>query len=188
MKPISFSGHFNPRAPRGARHAVRQILQVQSAISIHAPLAGRDASTTIEGSINSIFQSTRPSRGATLYIYGDVEGDSQFQSTRPSRGATPLENGFYPGRGNFNPRAPRGARRWPSRSMSQIRRFQSTRPSRGATGSPWLLPDGGHDFNPRAPRGARLGAVNRNIAIIPISIHAPLAGRDPAPDTRGLGR
>ena len=57
-------------------------------ISIHAPLAGRDALRAKQAQFFGEFQSTRPSRGAT-----DSGGEVPlyywvFQSTRPSRGAT----------------------------------------------------------------------------------------------------
>ena len=80
-----------------------------------------------------------------------------FQSTRPLRGATgvvlePLFRCF----GDFNPRAPCGARLRGFMHLAQARRlFQSTRPLRGAT----------IHSSPRHKLGR-------------ISIHAPLAGRD----------
>ena len=125
-----------------------------------------------------IFQSTRPSRGATerrrqlkLVVF-------PFQSTRPSRGATSTSRSMVsrprkisihaplagrdrgrasraPPRGNFNPRAPRGAR-----------------PKSFAA----LLPIA--NFNPRAPCGARRRGCGNGGLNTAISIHAPLAGRD----------
>ena len=101
--------HFNPRAPCGARHWVRG-----------------------SGVINSVFQSTRPLRGATVFNPTLTNDGVIFQSTRPLRGATTLARAcsYLPkisihaplaGRdfrscsacsyvGNFNPRAPCGAR------------------------------------------------------------------------------
>ena len=58
--------------------------------------------------------------------------------------------------------------------------FQSTRPSRGATWSTFSFCQRRLHFNPRAPRGARLWADRHGVAVAAISIHAPLAGRDPA--------
>ena len=45
---------------------------VQDAISIHAPLAGRDAEFVIPTRLPGIFQSTRPLRGATQYSTNTV--------------------------------------------------------------------------------------------------------------------
>ena len=102
--------HFNPRAPCGARQ--RRIFSacIANRISIHAPLAGRDELTIMYWSVFSVFQSTRPLRGATRFKRPQA-GRSRFQSTRPLRGATsrsgkPLSRPRY-----FNPRAPCGARR-----------------------------------------------------------------------------
>ena len=68
--------------------------------------------------------------------------------------------------GNFNPRAPRGARLCDSCAYAPcLCGFQSTRPSRGAT------PD-----------------VGFRIGIDGISIHAPLAGRDYVEETKGGGK
>ena len=78
-------------------------------ISIHAPLAGRDQEFLQIAITSTTFQSTRPSRGATIWAMTAIT-TWKFQSTRPSRGATRMFSrltleGLY-----FNPRAPRGAR------------------------------------------------------------------------------
>ena len=123
-------------------------------ISIHAPLAGRDEMERLIADANALFQSTRPSRGATGTIRAAITGRRSFQSTRPSRGATGV------------------ILKW-----VDLFKFQSTRPSRGAThcacttgatsGISIHAPLAGRDqeradglehrldFNPRAPRGAR---------------------------------
>ena len=57
---------FNPRAPCGARPSLHpRIIQCHPQISIHAPLAGRDFFLVVGYLLRSIFQSTRPLRGAT---------------------------------------------------------------------------------------------------------------------------
>ena len=59
----------------------------QTTISIHAPLAGSDGEQATTTTIDTAFQSTLPSRGATFKTnkYGVI---ALFQSTLPSRGAT----------------------------------------------------------------------------------------------------
>ena len=57
--------YFNPLAPRGARRGYFHILRPPQAISIHSPLAGRDAPPLPPLPIICLFQSTRPSRGET---------------------------------------------------------------------------------------------------------------------------
>ena len=127
----SFTAHFNPRAPRGARLCWSFPLERDREISIHAPREGRDRQAISGGTFFERFQSTRPARGATkpmmrtpgvarISIHAPREGrdccvrdrfqNILFQSTRPARGAT---TSAYFG----------------SNSMQ----FQSTRPARGAT-------------------------------------------------------
>ena len=59
-------GHFNPRAPCGARPFPNCHCQTYIIISIHAPRAGRDFEFRCSYLHSNIFQSTRPVRGATL--------------------------------------------------------------------------------------------------------------------------
>ena len=145
--------YFNPRAPCGARHLGLVSKTVITAISIHAPLAGRDADIKRNDKraihfnprapcgarlvkrmccfLPALFQSTRPLRGATQR-HDPAQRGFAFQSTRPLRGATAsLAEQYYRGL------------------------FQSTRPLRGATVAvPVPLVFILH-FNPRAPCGAR---------------------------------
>ena len=122
-----------------------------------------------------------------------------FQSTRPVRGATAIFLTTFSITGNFNPRAPCGARRKTRRCCCQARNFNPRAPcgarQDGAGGE--RCPE---DFNPRAPCGARRdtkaafapshefqstrpvrGATvqfGTDTAPLDISIHAPRAGRD----------
>ena len=121
-------------------------------------------------------ESARLAMGETLSKYDFMTNDA-FQSTRPSRGETtrldlgihqllisihsPLagrdrsENDSQQRSRNFNPPAPRGARRPWGLKCATFSAFQSTRPSRGETAE--------------APCGDK---------VCKISIHSPLAGRD----------
>ncbi len=101
------------------------------AISIHAPLAGSDI-ILIRFWLRVIISIHAPLAGS------DVSND------------TTLWTAVY-----FNPRSPRGERRWRVCRMNQMQIFQSTLPSRGATDKP----------------------TDRYVAKV-ISIHAPLAGSD----------
>ena len=79
--------HFNPRAPRGARHTQGLQLTPYRLISIHVPREGHDRNKNME-----------------------IINASNFNPRAP-RGARP----FYlppphPVTADFNPRAPRGAR------------------------------------------------------------------------------
>ena len=151
---------FNPRAPRGARRG-RKTTGCKACTSFN-PRAPRGARRHCHGSslAGPGFQSTRPSRGATVRAEAE-------RRKKPVSIHAPLagrdESGYhmfgaYTG---FNPRAPRGARPRPPRLSCRGNWFQSTRPSRGATWPPtgaWLPKV---CFNPRAPRGARLPPAGR---------------------------
>ena len=79
----------------------------------------------------------------------------EFQSTHPLRGATRRTTQCVP-----------------------IYQFQSTHPLRGATGTVLFLLLFRIYFNPRTPCGARHRVRTSSSSSNPISIHAPLAGRD----------
>ena len=190
--------YFNPRAPCGARptlglpvvglilfQSTRPVRgatkrpeppEVENAISIHAPRAGRDCSQAINVVPLPPFQSTRPVRGATL-PFSPLTLTSGFQSTRPVRGATALSWHRSQQATYFNPRAPCGARRIAATVATPTTIFQSTRPVRGATVA-WLqlLPE--LPISIHAPRAGRDVHVLSGLAVHHISIHAPRAGRD----------
>ena len=125
---------------------------------------------------DKIFQSTRPSRGATLVTLANSNSVA-ISIHAPLAG----RDGCCPRRSarvrHFNPRAPRGARPLHSLHIHQRHLFQSTRPSRGATRKrAWNLSR--EKFQSTRPsRGATCGGYRR-MTVDNISIHAPLAGRD----------
>ena len=131
-RPGTYAHRFNPRAPCGARRRWRFVR-----------------------SFVMVFQSTHPSRGATVSSIGSIQ-TLRFQSTHPSRGATcgrRCETGISK---RFNPRTPRGVRPCISSPCSMC----ST------------------SFNPRTPRGVRRRLSRADTRGHPVSIHAPLAGCD----------
>ena len=85
---------FNPRAPYGARRRVYSPEIHGVGISIHAPHTGRDKCMRTGHPTPTLFQSTRPIRGATV-----ISGPGPTMEF------------------NFNPRAPYGARRWRCRRV-----------------------------------------------------------------------
>ena len=127
------SSYFNPRAPRGAR------LQLMG----FAP-------------VSALFQSTRPAWGATAEI-PNMAIAAWISIHAPRVGRDRLFLHRRRGRRDFNPRAPRGARRSSCSCRVGMELFQSTRPAWGAT---WRLPDTAY--------------------FVGISIHAPRVGRDGA--------
>ena len=78
---------------------------------------------------------------------------------------------------DFNPRAPRGARRQSRAQSLQLSSFQSTRPAWGAT-PPGLEPGDVGRISIHAPRVGRDPRQPAARADIRISIHAPRVGRD----------
>ena len=153
---ITFSAlNFNPRAPCGARLQTMTMTACRLIISTHAPLAGRDVGQTYRIALSTIFQPTRPLRGATFMV-GDVFSSMIFQPTRPLRGAT---NG---------------------RVILEKKgeEFQPTRPLRGATLDArrcYLV----YLISTHAPLAGRdQSRLSAKPPRSKISTHAPLAGRD----------
>ena len=104
-----------------------------------------------------------------------IEG---FQPTRPLRGATVDSAIAAVSAGNFNPRAPCGARRLLKLLSTIYLLFQPTRPLRGATE---LKPRKEHRviISTHAPLAGRDDMVEKSLELSDaISTHAPLAGRD----------
>ena len=142
-----------------------------------------------------------PLAGRDGFNTTNIKSDGSFQSTRPLRGATVAGGDTKCMAGDFNPRAPCGARRsrmlFPQiclpisihaplagrdmrsvSAFSSCRLFQSTRPLRGATRFTICGLHHHTDFNPRAPCGARRQILERMRTWDNISIHAPREGRD----------
>ena len=146
--------NFNPRAPRGARHFAN-----------------------VERKIDSVFQSTRPSRGATAKAR-EIADRYYISIHAPLAGRDSCSSNCLFISSYFNPRAPRGARPPANLCWCSHWIFQSTRPSRGATTPTTLQFRTVVIFQSTRPsRGAtqlaKLLYDNQKI-----SIHAPLAGRD----------
>ena len=123
--------YFNPRTPGGVRLLPPKIDVGPIFISIHAPQAGCDASSARSASLDWLFQSTHPRRGAIMpsRLNGRF---SAFQSTHPRRGAMPVPPYLKP---------------------SGV--FQSTHPRRGAIDAGACIILWTCNFNPRTPGGVR---------------------------------
>ena len=148
------------------------------------------------------FQSTHPLRGATITPHCVVGQCSVISIHAPLAGCDALNRLlrwilFY-----FNPRTPCGVRprcfrecvaelkisihaplAGCDRSAIFVRTlglFQSTHPLRGATALTVVSVCTLRNFNPRTPCGVRRRAPVKSSATHRISIHAPLAGCDPA--------
>ena len=112
----------------------------------------------------------------------------RFQSTHPTRGATLHSFSLRRICRDFNPRTPHGVRRDVKNALLENIEFQSTHPTRGATIKRRLGRCSGVDFNPRTPHGVRPCRSIPSRQIKPISIHAPHTGCDPAYRHKGPSR
>ena len=126
-------------------------------ISIHAPHTGRDHGLQRQLLRQEGFQSTRPIRGATPFLYTLPLPRLYFNPRAPYGARLAASQIAPPTTVHFNPRAPYGARR-PSRCRCLHRGY----------------------FNPRAPYGARHTKNVLSLYSSSISIHAPHTGRDGA--------
>ena len=104
--------------------------------------------------ISKLFQSTRPSRSATAH-YARCRKLIDISIHAPLAERDKGVVVYNQKEGNFNPRAPRGARQEAMKAPTAGEEFQSTRPSRSAT----------------------VGRFSQAAPTV-ISIHAPLAERD----------
>ena len=168
---------FNPRAPCGARRGYRlQKCQTKIDFNPRAPCGARRSKFQPQGG-KTVFQPTRPLRGATVlqYLPHELVG---FQPTRPLRGATRQAHERAAQGGYFNPRAPCGARPVPDVCYRIAARFQPTRPLRGAT---HFVTDYAAliGISTHAPLAGRDETMLKHGHSKKISTHAPLAGRDP---------
>ena len=118
-----------------------------------------------------------PREGHDVPVFRTVCATETFQSTCPARGTTCTGISTLFTVSDFNPRAPRGARREFISGVMQNIRFQSTCPARGTTTSHRTISHKS-DFNPRAPRGARPPTSLPVKATRLISIHVPREGHD----------
>ena len=187
-----FPPHFNPRPLAGA--TVWLIVGGRRpAISIHAPLRGRQSCSQI-GKSDIIFQSTPPCGGDD--IFADVKSRDRDFNPRPLAGATnlkaariklaqisihaPLRGRLHdlfpadPG-GHFNPRPLAGATA-PDLWGNQPQCNFNPRPLAGATDN--RVSAGRHEcISIHAPLRGRHDLIAAGATLDGISIHAPLRGR-----------
>ena len=116
-------------------------------------------------------------RGATV-VSAQAARRSLFQSTRPMRGATASKSASTLLQSNFNPCAPCGARRGQIMHYYERIRISIHAPHAGRDRGRGVSVQGQHYFNPRAPCGARRRSAWSLTSFPKISIHAPHAGRD----------
>ena len=152
------TGFQSTRPLRGATFGPHRVAP-RRVISIHAPLAGRDAGCVYLGWRGHAFQSTRPLRGAT-----------RCYSRNRSRSR------------NFNPRAPCGARRQTIVDLAELLTISIHAPLAGRDLKIFVQPCFDCNFNPRAPCGARLNAGIEILMSLVFQSTRPLRGATKNPD------
>ena len=158
FKPVltASMGHFNPRAPCGAR--LSETIQAHNLTYFNprAPCGARPGTATRVTLVKLLFQPTRPLRGATLDAV-KARSEPYIISTHAPLAGRDIKQVSPPSGGTV---------------------FQPTRPLRGATERNSSQPKPETYFNPRAPCGARRLSNQHTEHNSTISTHAPLAGRD----------
>ena len=167
--------HFNPRTPRGVRLREQNFLRFL--VSFQSTHPSRGATLNAMGSVpnRSAFQSTHPLRGATLDSLQTLQGWTGFQSTHPLRGATKMQRHYY-AIVAISIHAPlTGCDLRIFCSISSLPRFQSTHPLRGATLKS-VIDYVIYRFQSTHPLRGATAVLCISTATYNISIHAPLAG------------
>ena len=146
--------YFNPRFPRGKRLSSPDNCFRNTDISIHASRGGSDTRRYVAIMTSTAFQSTLPAGEATAlgFVAGYVVGDFNPRFPRGKRrySLRPDHRKDY-----FNPRFPRGKRRKAGRFSASLLIFQSTLPAGEATRLSTACTMTSWNFNPRFPRGKR---------------------------------
>ena len=172
-RAICLKRYFNPRSPRGERHANGDLSSGLSNISIHAPREGSDELiekiTTEEQNFNPRsprgerrtknrsnsyfceFQSTLPARGATIARCDGRPIVWAISIHAPREGSDEKEKHIGVDICYFNPRSPRGERQPGWCYNGSEAEFQSTLPARGATLAE-KQPEQEKDISIHAPR------------------------------------
>ena len=168
--------HFNPRLPRGRRQISRFVPFGIGPISIHASLAGGDVVCYILDSINVGFQSTPPSREATVTDHVAPSEAINFNPRLP-RGRRRGPRAICRRRRYFNPRLPRG-RRPGQRGHAAVAQHISIHASLagGDQSGAQLRSTPLHHFNPRLPRGRR--RPSRVDAVLPAEFQSTPPSRE----------
>ena len=123
---------FNPRAPRGARLYTSSHMETVPAISIHVPREGHDRRPSAPGCCCGISIHV-PREGHDPESAGYPRGTADFNPRAPRGARRTGTRRRNKASSNFNPRAPRGARHRLKSLLAIISGFQSTCPARGTT-------------------------------------------------------
>ena len=197
-----FASPFQSTCPaRGTTLLLCLYYTLQCRISIHVPREGHDQDSGGNSGGFFGFQSTCPARGTTrgaafpqrvrrISIHVPREGHDRggiclkcqgrgISIHVPREGHDPHPQRLLPVKNHFNPRAPRGARLYLSKSVAYRKLFQSTCPARGTTGRGRLWRADRKSISIHVPReGHDLLLCLYYTLQCRISIHVPREGHD----------
>ena len=163
-------------APRTGSDGLLAIRFTFFNISIHAPRTGSDNAERLKQQIEVYFNPRSP-HGERRENLEYRRNYTIFQSTLPARGATIFLTQFPQRSADFNPRSPHGERLFVNCSISVLSEFQSTLPARGAT----ISTDFWNNLQTFQSTLPARGATRRGSSVRihqNISIHAPRTGSD----------
>ena len=167
-------------APLAGRDACRSIRSASSSISIHAPLAGRDSYQHQRGADQWNFNPRAPC-GARLCVSHKPLYLCDISIHAPLAGRD-LTNAVAFRRYKISIHAPLAGRDGSRpRTAMALTGFQSTRPLRGATSSGPAPRRRAPDFNPRAPCGARRSTTPPRLPGTDFNPRAPCGARHNSP-------
>ena len=168
--------HFNPRAPCGARLATSVLLLTAARFQPTRPLRGATGQLDKAG-VNTEISTHAPLAGRDAGRSASIPSRRHFNPRAPCGARQTYQHCAFL-LSYFNPRAPCGARPGGDTMIPFPDKFQPTRPLRGATQGP----EESHrtlQISTHAPLAGRDdGPVCAAVVRDPISTHAPLAGRD----------
>ncbi len=151
--PGSRCTDFNPRTPCGARPDRRPCRPDDGGISIHAPRVGRDNTSPIQlVQTNISIHAPRVGCDAGMRV---LRGRGRISIHAPRVGRDVNAGKMPILLGDFNPRAPCGARRAESHTKKPASNFNPRAPCGARPRLGQGLGINTYDFNPRAPCGAR---------------------------------
>ena len=201
-RPPSSSSRFQSTLPSRGATELYALRSRRYVISIHAPLAGSDSSSPIRSrrcvnfnprsprgerpappissAMALAFQSTLPSRGATMSARA-ISFLLQISIHAPLAGSDDVPDNRHNPRCYFNPRSPRGERLGSFGQCLDLGLISIHAPLAGSDQSRgWIWPRN-TNFNPRSPRGERPTTTGTVVAPADFNPRSPRGERPCCP-------
>ncbi len=174
LRPTGFGDcYISTHTPHTGRNLQISRLRCRNVqISTHTPHTGRNYAPVDTFSNCTIFQLTRPTRGATPFAR-EKWVQSGISTHTPHTGRNSKIQAFSVETSDFNSHAPHGAQRHAGPRSIKSLGFQLTRPTRGATCPSLCRLQCRFHFNSHAPHGAQRAAFNAAVFSAYFNSHAP---------------